>query len=152
MEDDLEAFPFVARIPDAMLHKVDPAHPVLVAYLTKINPFVAIGVLLRKGIVGTSKRGKGSKKFTKANPSKSSPVHTAKKVSKSDQAPELTETKKEFMPSKSSVLKRTKKMAHRPLHFPEKKKKPGIEVVPDRLFLHLKRLLHLRSRKFKNPR
>lgn len=33
LEDDLVFFPSVARILDAILRKVDPNHPVLVAYL-----------------------------------------------------------------------------------------------------------------------
>lgn len=43
---DAELFPTVARIPDAMLHKVDPSHPVLVSYLKTINLDIEIGVLL----------------------------------------------------------------------------------------------------------
>ncbi|KAL7615777.1 hypothetical protein Lser_V15G03371 [Lactuca serriola] len=37
-KDDLEVFPNVARRLDAMLKKIDPLHPILVAYLKKFNP------------------------------------------------------------------------------------------------------------------
>lgn len=30
VEDDVDVFPMVAHIPDAMLRKIDPAHPMLV--------------------------------------------------------------------------------------------------------------------------
>lgn len=69
VEDNSKVFPNVERILDGMLRKVDPSNPFLVVYLQSINPSVEIGVLLPKGIVGTSKRRKGSKKVTKASPS-----------------------------------------------------------------------------------
>lgn len=55
VQDDSEVFPNVARIHDAMLHKIDLADLVLVAYLQRINPSIKTGVLLPKVIVGTSK-------------------------------------------------------------------------------------------------
>ncbi|CAI9281406.1 unnamed protein product [Lactuca saligna] len=58
VEDDSEVFPTVARILDAMLQNVDPTNPVLVSYLTTINPNVEVGVLLQKLIRGTSKHEK----------------------------------------------------------------------------------------------
>ena len=68
MTDDLDVFPTMAQIPDTMLRKVDPVDPVLLAYLQTINPSIENGFLLGKGVVGTSKRTKSSKKVTKANP------------------------------------------------------------------------------------
>ena len=43
------------QIPDAMLSKLDLTNPMLIAYLSNIKPNVEIGVLLPKGIKGTSK-------------------------------------------------------------------------------------------------
>lgn len=80
MEDNLDVFPSIAQIPDAMLRKVDPANTVLVAYLQTINPSIGTGVLLAKG--DKVKRGKPLKKDTKASPSKPVTESTPKKVSK----------------------------------------------------------------------
>ena len=44
--DNAEEFPFVARIPDAMLERVDPKNPVLVPYLKNIDTNVETGKLL----------------------------------------------------------------------------------------------------------
>lgn len=44
--DKAEEFPLVARIPDAMLNRVDPTNSVLVAYLKNIDPNVETGKLL----------------------------------------------------------------------------------------------------------
>lgn len=65
IEDDLEVFPNVAWIPHAMLHKVDLINPIIVPYLQTINPVVETGVLFRKGVAGTPKRSKTSKKSYK---------------------------------------------------------------------------------------
>lgn len=65
VEDDSEGFPNVARLPDAMLRKVDPTNPILVAYLHTINPTIETVVLFPKGVAGTSERSKGSKKSSK---------------------------------------------------------------------------------------
>ena len=47
VKDDAEVFPSVARIPDAMLRKVDPTNHVLVNYLMTINPDIETRVLLK---------------------------------------------------------------------------------------------------------
>lgn len=82
VSDDPMLFPTVARIQDAMLRKVDPAHPVLVHYLTTINPDVQIEVLLPKGAEGTSKAVKVSKKPKKPEQPKSVHVQIKKEVTK----------------------------------------------------------------------
>ena len=61
--DDPVLLPTVARILDAMLRKLDPAHPNLVHYFTTINLDVQIQVLLPKGEEGTSKVVNVSKKL-----------------------------------------------------------------------------------------
>lgn len=136
MEDDPNMFPSVARFLDAMLCRVDPSNPVLIAYLKTINPSIETGILLPKSTGGPSKKSKGSKKVVKASPSKPIPEpiekvekSTPKKNVKSDppskkiDQPVVEETSthaKETMPSKSDVLKRLKKMAHGPRHSPER--------------------------------
>lgn len=72
--DSPEEFPIVARIPDAMLRKVNPANPVLVAYLQTINPCIQIRVALVKSTEGLLKKYRGSKKNDQASPSKPSLV------------------------------------------------------------------------------
>ena len=129
VKDDLEIFSTVARIPDAMLRKVDPSYPVMVAYLQTINPSIETGVLLPKGTGGPSKKQKGSMKEA------SKPIHvekvvpvTLKKVVQSDPSPkkvaqliikDISIQPKDTMPSKSGVLKRLKKKVHQPCHSPD---------------------------------
>lgn len=120
MEDDSKVFLNVARIPDAMLQKFDPADPVLVAYLQTANPSIETGVLLPKGIEGNSKRGKNLKTVSKASLSKPDSVPTPKKVTKPVHILDPKEPAKEVVPSKSSVLKRLNKMAHSPRHSPDR--------------------------------
>lgn len=50
VEDDPAVFPTVARIPDAMLRKVDPSNPFQVGYLQTISCSIVTGVLLAKGV------------------------------------------------------------------------------------------------------
>lgn len=59
--DDHVLFPSVARIPDAMLRRIDPANLILVQYFTSVNPNVTVGVLLPKGAEGTSNHAKKNK-------------------------------------------------------------------------------------------
>lgn len=59
-------------------------------------------------------------KVTKASPSKLDLIPTQNEVTKLVQVPTPTEPAKEVMLSKSNVLKRQKKMAHRPHHSPER--------------------------------
>ena len=92
MTNDLDIFPTVAWIPDTMLQKFNPVDPILLAYLQTINPSIETGVLFAKGVVGTSKRIKGSKKVTKASPSK--PDTSPRKIVKSSTVPTEKETKK----------------------------------------------------------
>lgn len=82
VEDNSEVFPNVTRIPDVMLRKVDPSNPILVAYLQTINHTFKTSVLLPKGIAGTSKRGKSSKKSPKHEKPKSIPETVKKEVMK----------------------------------------------------------------------
>lgn len=54
-EDNFVVFPSVARILNAMIRKVDPGNPVLVAYPKTFNRSEETTVLLHKGINGPSK-------------------------------------------------------------------------------------------------
>lgn len=110
--DDSVLFHHVARIPYAMLQKADPNHPILVHYLTTVNPNVQIGVLWPKGVERTSKGAKVSKKLKK--PDQPKLLHVQKDITKSVQENVEKETQKEVVPSKTGILKRTKKPAHRP--------------------------------------
>ena len=60
----------IARIPEAMLKRVDPANLVLVEYLKNINPDDETGKLLSKEDVGPSKKLKRSSKDAKSTPKK----------------------------------------------------------------------------------
>lgn len=73
IEDDVDIFPTVARIPDVMLQKVDPTNPVLIEYLKNVNTSVETRKLLEKSNEDSSKKRQGSKKKEQASPSKSSP-------------------------------------------------------------------------------
>ncbi|CAH1428154.1 unnamed protein product [Lactuca virosa] len=133
VEDDSDIFPTVARIYNVMLSKVDPTNPMLIAYLSNINPNMETGDLLPKGVEGTSKRSKGSKKGIKAAQSKLDTVTVEKEITKpvqdhvshAEKGPE-----KEVVPSKSGVLKRTKNPTHRPRHSP--KRRPIVDEVPEK--------------------
>lgn len=105
VEDDPNLFPSVTRIIDGMLRNVDPINPVLVTYLSRINPDAQIGVFLPMVIEGTSKSGKGSNKFMKVAQPKSVPMIVGKEVSKPVQDPVPKDVKKEVVPSKLGVLK-----------------------------------------------
>lgn len=70
--DDVDDFPNVSRVPNSMLRKVNPIDLVLLPYLQTINPSTVTKVLL-ENFVGTSNRTRGSKKSTKASPSKPDP-------------------------------------------------------------------------------
>lgn len=141
VEDDGENFPTVARIPDAMLKKVDATHPMLVKYLQSINPDIITGVLLTP-YVGPLKKKKGSKKPVVESPSKPSPskveqVVKPKKTKHNEPPPIVVQKPKkeskntnvskplinkasqpeiEVIPSKTRILRRLTKMAHRPSH------------------------------------
>ncbi|CAI9276734.1 unnamed protein product [Lactuca saligna] len=93
MEDDVDVFPSVARIPDAMLQKVDPVNPVLVEYLTTIMPSIEAEKLL-----DASAEAKGDKVLKK----KDHPLIVT----------ELIIPEKEVVDMKYGVLKRLKKMAY----------------------------------------
>ncbi|CAI9285803.1 unnamed protein product [Lactuca saligna] len=103
-----------------MLRRVDPTNPVLVAYLTTINPSIGTGVLLSKDASGPSKKSKASKKGVKASPSKPSIEPVVNVFASSPKkvvmpiVDEFSNPSKEVMPLKSGVLKRLKKMAHKP--------------------------------------
>lgn len=132
----------VARVPDAMLRKIDPAHTVLINYLKIVNADVETGVLLHP-IVGPSKTKKGSKKSTAESPLKLSPTKATKvvKPKKQDQSepppvvakkPEVSQPETTVLPSKSGVLKKLKKMDHKPSPSSEKSRSfsPMYKVKP----------------------
>lgn len=114
--DDHVLFPSVARIPDAMLRRTDPANPILVQYFTSVNPNVTVGVLLPKGAEGTSKHAKAYKKSKKSKKPKFVHEHVEKEITKYIEESVEKEFPKEVVPSKADILKRTKKPAHRPRH------------------------------------
>lgn len=129
MEDNSDEFPSVGCIPDVMLRRVDPKISVLVAYIANINPFIETEVLLPKYAGGPSKKSKSSKKGVKASTSKPSPEPVEKVVKISPKKvvnpvtqPIVEETThaKETLPTKSSMLKHLKKMAHRLRHSPDR--------------------------------
>ncbi|CAH1452810.1 unnamed protein product [Lactuca virosa] len=101
------------------------------------------GVLLPKGIAGTSKRGKGSKKVT-------NPVPTPKKVTKPIQVQDPKESAKEVVPSKYGVLKKLKKMAHRSRHSPERQ--PIIKSIPEQFISSHKEMFASKINKIRKPR
>ncbi|CAH1427122.1 unnamed protein product [Lactuca virosa] len=116
-----------------MLRKVDPLHPVLVNYLTTINPDVEIGKLLEKTTEGPSKTRRGSKKEDHPSPSKvvlvekaaKSPKKVIVKVKALKSRSKFVVTEnvdplKDVVSSKTGVLKRLKKMAHKSRHSPER--------------------------------
>lgn len=51
VEDDLEVFSTFSRIPDAMIRKVDPVDPVLIAYLQTINPSIRLVCFWRRELL-----------------------------------------------------------------------------------------------------
>ena len=79
VSDDMEIFTHIARIPDAMLKRVDPTNSVLIEYLKTINPDVETGKLLSKEEAGPSKKSKRSKKDAKVTREKI--VYETKKAS-----------------------------------------------------------------------
>ena len=56
--DDLDVFLFAARIPDAMLKRIDPSNPVLISYLESIDSSVETGILLTQTTEKKSKKAK----------------------------------------------------------------------------------------------
>ncbi|CAH1443931.1 unnamed protein product [Lactuca virosa] len=114
-----------------MLRRIDPANPILVQYLTSVNPNVTVGVLLTKGVEVTSKAAKASKKTKKTEQPKSVHEHVEKDGSKLVQENEEKEVSKEVVPSKTSILKRTNKPTHIPHHSPER---PIVQEVSKHVF------------------
>lgn len=96
VKDDVEVFPNIARIPDAMLKRVDPVNPVLLEYLKSVNPDVQIGMLLSKIDEGPSKKSRKSKKDSKSTPEKPvqepKPKKPLKKQSNEEEHVSLAET------------------------------------------------------------
>ncbi|CAH1436395.1 unnamed protein product [Lactuca virosa] len=76
------------------------------------------------------KHGKGSKKSTKVAQPKSDHVTMEKEVTKPVQDLVVHETQKGVVPSKTRVLKRTKKPAYMPHHSPER---PIVEEILEKL-------------------
>ncbi|CAH1418779.1 unnamed protein product [Lactuca virosa] len=110
-----------------MLRSIDPANPILVQYLTTVNPNVQVGVLLPNGAEGTWKVVKASKKSKKTEQTKFVPEQVENEVTEAIHENAEKEVSKEVVPSKTSILKRTKKPAHRPRHSLER---TIIEEVP----------------------
>lgn len=96
--DNSTIFSNVARIPDSMLKLVDPKNQLLVQYLVSIDSSHLIGVLPQKGVEGTFKALKATKK--------------KKQFEKKKVVEE--EIVKETIPMKTWVLKRMKKPAKTP--------------------------------------
>lgn len=64
--DDISIFPTVARNIDAMLMPVEPQNLLLVQYFDSIDCSVSIGVFPLKGVEGSPKYSKLTKKKKKA--------------------------------------------------------------------------------------
>ncbi|CAH1428660.1 unnamed protein product [Lactuca virosa] len=92
------------------------------ADLQSVNPAVETGVLLPKGLGGTSKCVKSPKKPSKAKKPQVVPEQVESVVTKlvREQVHEPKEPAKEVVPSKSGVLKRLKKIEHRRRHSPNR--------------------------------
>lgn len=84
IEDDEEMFPNIARIPDAILKRVDPTNSVLMEYLILINPNVKTSVLLAKLDEGSSKKYRRSKKNDKSTTEQPVNEPVVKKSPKND--------------------------------------------------------------------
>ncbi|CAI9270948.1 unnamed protein product [Lactuca saligna] len=117
-----------------MLKHVDLVNPVLIEYWKSINPDVQTGVLLLKTAEGPSKKSQKSKKDAKSTPEKPlqelKPKKPLKKQSMEEEHVSLTETmptepnvgetEKEVIPSKSGVFKRIKQKSHGSRKSPER--------------------------------
>ncbi|CAI9268433.1 unnamed protein product [Lactuca saligna] len=125
--DDTDEFPFVARISDAMLKRVDPTNIVLITYLQSIDTSVETRVLVAREEEKNSKRSKkvvaeSSKKSVKESTSTKSP----KKVSVSEAEPiqpeivvaDTPSTQKEIIPSNTGVFRRIKMKSKHKSHSP----------------------------------
>lgn len=117
VEDDVDIFPIVARIPDGMLKKVDPTNLILVEYLKHINPLVENGVLLKTSEGGSSKKTKNvtneAAYVVTETPKKT--VKSSKKVVSKVTKPEtkhVAESSKEVISSKYGLLKRLRNLSH----------------------------------------
>lgn len=131
-----------------MLRKVDLAHPVLVNYLSMINPTIQVRVLLPKGAEGTMNVTKVSKKTNKSDLSQSVPKAIEQEVTKVIPEKVEKENSKAVIPSKSSVLKCTKKTALCPRCFPEP---PMIEDVSSEPLSSPKEDSISKTRKIRKP-
>lgn len=98
--------------------------------LTTINPNEQVGVLLQKGVEGTSNIGKSSNKTKKPKQPKSVSVPIENEVTKLVQEPVAKDVQKEVFPSKTGVLKRTNNPAHRDRHSPERRVIEDITIEP----------------------
>ena len=91
VEDDLEVYPNVARIPDGMLKKIDPTNSVLVAYLKHVNPSVKTRILLKICEEGSSKKVKKLKKgaddVVHESPNKQTKYKSPKKITNETEKP-----------------------------------------------------------------
>ncbi|CAI9277283.1 unnamed protein product [Lactuca saligna] len=133
-----------------MLQKIDPAPSVLVNYLKTVNTDVETSVLLPPTI-GPSKKTRGSKKSTVEIPSKRSPTKATKvvKPKKQDHSepPSIVAMKPDeyqqetiVLPSKSGVLKKVKKMAHKP-SYSSKKSQSFYPTYKVKTQINLKRVI-----------
>lgn len=120
VSDDEEIFAHVARIPVAMLKKVDPSSEVLLNYITTIDPTVHTGKLLIKEGACPSKKSRNTKKpgniildqIVKKTKTSKSPKSKADEIVSivvvQSVAPVVTEPTSIIIPSKSGVFRRLK--------------------------------------------
>lgn len=92
-----------------------------------INPDSQVGILLPKGVEGTWRAVKASKKSKKPDQQTSVPEQIEKAVTKPVHEKVEKEVSRELVLTKTCITKRTKKPAHRPRHSPEA---PIIDDVP----------------------
>lgn len=76
--DDADDFRNVARIPDAMLKRVNPTNSILIAYHKTFDPSIPMGMLLPREET-KSKQSKKSKKANPTSPAKKSKGSTSSK-------------------------------------------------------------------------
>lgn len=77
--------------------------------------------MLPKGVEGTSKSGKASKRPKKVEQLKISSYVNRERDCQTCSRTFVKEVRKEVVPSKVGVFKKTKKPAHRPHHSPERR-------------------------------
>ena len=113
VHDDPAIFTILARIPDAMLKKVDPTNNVLVSYLQSIDTTVVTGMLQqeekKKSKKSKKTEGESSNKGVKEEPKNQKPIATSRTVE--EVSPVLTSMVDtpviESSPSKETIPSKT---------------------------------------------